>query len=194
MNDFLAETAAILCGLDHSMARRVGAKLAPIAETGIGSNYREVPALQHIEAATQSAGAHPMMRSAAGIAGLLPWEEVDPDLVPAHLVGRHAFCEIVGPDGLVAADDFRLGFFISSPEVLYPSHSHEAEEIFFVLSGTAEWLQADGAFRPVPPGALIHHVPRQRHGTRTGPEPLFVIWAWQGDLGFESYRFHVDDD
>jgi len=192
MNRFIREAVVTLGALEHPMARRFATRLAPLTEVELASDFTGAAALRHLGAAIESVQAHPLARAAGEIVEDLRWTEVDPGLVPPDLVGAHAFCEIVGPDGHAPADDYRLGFFISGPGIHYPAHSHEAEEIFFVLSGTAQWLQSDGVYQPYPPGTLIHHEPRQRHATRTEDEPLLVIWAWDGDIGFDSYQFHSD--
>jgi hypothetical protein len=72
------------------------------------------------------------------------------------------------------------GVLLLGPATLYPPHSHPAEEIYVPLSGTADWLQGDGVWRPRPPGSLIHHRGQETHAMRSNDEPLLALYLWRG--------------
>lgn len=101
----------------------------------------------------------------------------------------HTFVELVGPQGHVSSRDIRFGIFAIASHVVYPSHVHEAEEVYLVVSGTAQWQQDEAPFAPRPPGAIVHNAPLQPHAMRSGAAPLLTLWGWCGDIRFDQYRF-----
>jgi dimethylpropiothetin dethiomethylase len=107
-----------------------------------------------------------------------------------RLSGRLASAELVGPDGIVKADNLRMGIFLQSPQTHYPLHSHAAEELYLVLAGTPLWQKDGGPFEPVSPGAAVQHLSYQRHSMKTERDGLLALWLWTGDLSFSSYQFH----
>ncbi len=117
----------------------------------------------------------------------IPWTVGDFKM-PASFAGRSAYVEILGPEGLAHRDDLRFGLYVQAPESLYPPHNHAAEELYYVLGGTARWQKADGEFRAMAPGTLIRHAPWERHAMRTAVEPLLALWTWTGDLSVSTYR------
>lgn len=117
----------------------------------------------------------------------VPWTVGDFKM-PASFAGRSAYVEIVGPEGLAHREDLRFGLYMQTPDSFYPPHNHAAEELYYVLSGTAHWQKADGEFRAMAPGTLIRHAPWERHAMRTDAEPLLAMWSWTGDLSISTYR------
>lgn len=66
---------------------------------------------------------------------------------------------------------------------IYPFHSHPAPEIYFVVSGQAEWTVGDETFEAVP-GTAIYHPPGVRHQmVNRGPETLKTVWFWWAPEG-----------
>ncbi len=49
---------------------------------------------------------------------------------------NRAYVEFIGPDGMVQSDDIRLGIYWHDRDTFYPSHRHNAVELYHVLSGT----------------------------------------------------------
>ncbi len=190
MRDLLARAAEALDDSHHTVAAKLSVAVAA-AEAPEGlSAFPSVPALRHLTVAAMTNDAHGLTHRVIELADRIPWREVDPAIIPDSYIGRHAFCELLGPDGLVASHSCRIGLYVQAPETLYGAHSHAAEEIFLVLSGTAHWQRGDGPFEAHTSGTLIHHRADQSHATRTLAEPLLAIWGWQGDIAFDSYRLH----
>ena len=97
--------------------------------------------------------------------------------------------------GPIASRRLAVGFLLLGPDVAYPLHSHEAEEIYLVLSGTAAWRRGGEPWRDEAPGALIHHPSRAPHAMRTEREPLLALYAWRGgDLAQKSTIERASDD
>lgn len=116
----------------------------------------------------------------------LPWTDGD-FAMPAAINGRNAYAELVGPEGPFLSARCRFGFYLQAPDCLYPPHSHAAEELYLLLSGTAEWrLEESEPFLPAIPG-LVHHLPQQKHAMRTAASPLLALWVWLGDISYGTY-------
>ena len=119
----------------------------------------------------------------------LDWREAPHDAIPDGRWWGHAYVELIGPNGHISAEDFRVGLYLQAPNAVYAGHAHRAEEFYMVLAGTADWQRGDETCREVPPGAIRHHPPDMSHATTTHAQPLLALWGWSGDIGFGSYRF-----
>ncbi len=108
--------------------------------------------------------------------------------VKAFLDG-HAYVEIVGPRRLFRSANTRVGLLLMAPSILYPEHSHPAEEVYHVVSGTAEWWQQGEEWAAKPPGAVVHHPSGLPHATRTASEALLAVYCWRGPV-----EVAADDD
>ena len=106
--------------------------------------------------------------------------------VPQEFYSTAAAAELIGPDGAIDADDLRFGFFIIGPDANYVRHWHSAEELYMVLSGTAEWNFDDGWTARVP-GDVVHIPSLTPHALRTTTSPVLMLYSWTGDITFETY-------
>ena len=145
------------------------------------------PALASLSAALANLPPGPLAPLLRACAPRIPWTVGDFKM-PVSFRGRSAYVEIVGPEGLAHREDLRFGLFVQTPDSFYPPHNHAAEELYYVLSGTAHWQKADGDFRAMAPGTLIRHASWERHAMRTSAEPLLAMWSWTGDLNVSTYR------
>ena len=100
---------------------------------------------------------------------------------PAFLDG-HGHVEVVGPGCLFRSANTRVGLLLMAPSVVYPEHMHPAEEVYHVVSGTAEWWQQGLDWTRMPPGAAVHHPSGLPHATRTSGEPLLAVYCWRGPV------------
>jgi len=122
----------------------------------------------------------PMNTFSRSIAYNVVWHEAKRG-VPDLFKGGYAFAEIIGKMGLKFSDTIRIGFFLQKPNTNYPLHAHDAEELYFILSGTADWQIEDKKFE-VSPGTIIHHETCEKHATITSKLPLFALWIWTGKI------------
>jgi mannose-6-phosphate isomerase-like protein (cupin superfamily) len=80
--------------------------------------------------------------------------------------------------GRVAQQDVILGVLDLDPGGYYPFHAHPAPEIYFILSGTADWTIGDDSFIAVP-GMAIYHASNMPHRmVNRGTETLKALWFW----------------
>ena len=99
--------------------------------------------------------------------------------VPELFEGGYSFSIIIGDSGLVPSKKIRMGLFLQNPNVDYPSHAHEAEEFYLILSGQGSW-QIGNSWYDANPGIIFHHQPGASHRMITESEPLLAIWIWTG--------------
>ncbi len=125
---------------------------------------------------------------------LLKWYTCAFDPIPYDIGIQMAFCQIIGPGGLIHSDDMRAGLFLQQPNLYYPFHSHEAEELYLIVSGTAEWRTPDMPFAPRRVGQFAHHPSWVPHAMQTASEPLLAMWSWIGNIEAQTYRMddHLD--
>jgi mannose-6-phosphate isomerase-like protein (cupin superfamily) len=85
--------------------------------------------------------------------------------------------------GAVPEKDVIFGVLDLDPGGFYPAHAHAAPEIYFVLSGTAEWTVGDDTFI-AKAGMAIYHASNTPHRmVNKGTEPLKTIWFWWAPEG-----------
>jgi len=101
--------------------------------------------------------------------------------VPEFFEGGYSFSVIIGDSGLVSSKKIRMGFFLQNQNVDYPSHAHEAEEFYLILSGHGSW-QIGKSWYDANPGRIFHHQPGESHRMITESEPLLAIWIWTGSI------------
>jgi len=99
--------------------------------------------------------------------------------VPEIFEGGYSFSVIIGDSGLVPSKNIRMGLFLQNQNVDYPSHAHEAEEFYLILSGHGSW-QIGNSWYDAIPGRIFHHRPGESHRMITESEPLLAIWIWTG--------------
>ena len=80
------------------------------------------------------------------------------------------------------SDEVSAGLVLQGPGVVYPPHVHKAVEIYWVISGTADWQRGD-EWSTHGPGATIFHDTGVRHATTTGDGPQLLLFAWATDPG-----------
>jgi hypothetical protein len=115
-------------------------------------------------------------RAAPSMAWRQTYSKQDAD---AAFLDNYGWSEILGASGPLGAERIACGFLMLGPSTHYPSHRHEAEELYVPLSGTAGWQQGDAPWREQPPGTAIHHARNEPHAMRTGAGPLLALYLWR---------------
>lgn len=135
--------------------------------------------------------AHPVAPALLAVMNRVPWGTNPVEDSVGPYAGIFAVAEILGPDGPIPAPDLRAGLFYQAPGTYYPLHSHDADETYTILAGSAEWT-AGVETRWRGAGEAIHHPSRLPHAFRAGPEGLLALWRWSGDVNTHSYGFVSD--
>ena len=99
--------------------------------------------------------------------------------VPEFFEGGYSFSVIIGDSGLFPSTNIRMGLYLQNQNVDYPSHAHEAEEFYLILSGHGSW-QIGNSWYDAIPGRIFHHQPGESHRMITESQPLLGFWIWTG--------------
>ena len=127
--------------------------------------------------------------------GVIAWRSsrsYDNEPSMADFLSHYAVGMILGPDRFGTGCPFdseqaALGLTLQGPNLDYPAHAHEAMEIYYILSGEAEWQQGDGVWRRKGPGDFMLHGAHEPHAMRSGDRPLLSLFAWFDDLMSDVY-------
>ena len=101
--------------------------------------------------------------------------------VPEFFEGGYSFSVIIGDSGLVPSTNIRMGLYLQNQNVDYPSHAHEAEEFYLILSGHGSW-QIGNSWYDAIPGSIFHHQPGESHRMITESETLLTFTEYQNSL------------
>jgi hypothetical protein len=144
---------------------------------------RALPVLKWLGPACRAGwpGAASVLAALEAASPRLAWRQTyGPEDFGRDFLERYGWTELIGERGPIVSERIAVGFLLLGPEVAYPAHSHDAEEIYLTLSGAAAWRRGAEPWRDEFPGALIHHPSRLPHAMRTGAEPLLALYAWRG--------------
>lgn len=86
-----------------------------------------------------------------------------------------------------------VAFTLQAPGIFYPLHRHKAREIYYVISGRAEWQRDGEPWRRRLPGEWLIHASDQGHAMRTGDEPLLAMAAWIDHLDCPPPVLEIDE-
>jgi|GEM_PF-1755137 quercetin dioxygenase-like cupin family protein len=83
-----------------------------------------------------------------------------------------------GRPGVVPQADVLMGMLELAPRAIYPAHRHPAPELYYVMSGRAEWTVGEETFA-AGPGTAIYHPPNTLHRmVNTSDEVLRTVYMW----------------
>jgi mannose-6-phosphate isomerase-like protein (cupin superfamily) len=120
----------------------------------------------------------------------LKWEQTytkADGVVSDDMLQRYGFVEIIGKRGPFVSDKVRCGIGVFGPNVQYPMHYHGAEELYFLLSGSAHFRFDDGPVEVREVGDMVYVPSMMKHGFDILDKPLVIFYIWQaGDLREKS--------
>lgn len=96
----------------------------------------------------------------------------------AHSVSR--FKTLVGGNegGQLDNEDVQSGLWQLAPGATYHGHKHDAPEIYYIVSGEADWTVGDET-RRVKPGTAIYTKPGKVHRmVNAGDDIVEAVWFW----------------
>ncbi len=89
--------------------------------------------------------------------------------------GRHA--AILYFDRIFDMGDLVSGLLYVDANQHYPEHNHDGQEMYFLISGTAEWRYGGhDDYRRLPAGNIIYNHPWDWHGVKAGDTPLLALF------------------
>jgi hypothetical protein len=113
----------------------------------------------------------------------LNWEQsysAEDNLVGKDMLNGYGFAEIVGKRGPFISESIRAGIAIWGPEINYPIHQHQADEIYSILDGSARFTVGDDASVWKCAGDNIFIPSNLPHGFSTADQALIVLYFWKG--------------
>ena len=100
----------------------------------------------------------------------------------AALAQNWTYASIIGPDCPLEAEGVYMGLSLQGPDLLYPMHAHQADELYWVVGGNGDWKTGIEPWFAVEPGDIIVHGSGIRHAMQTNHAPLLTVWAWWNHL------------
>jgi hypothetical protein len=100
--------------------------------------------------------------------------------VGADFLARYGWFELIGPTGHMHTNSARAYITYWGPDLVYPWHLHEAEELYFLVAGSAEFA-ADGLkTQTLAAGETRIHISNLPHAMNTYDQPILALVLWRG--------------
>jgi len=93
---------------------------------------------------------------------------------------KYGWTELIGQRGPITSNRIACGFLLLGPQIEYPRHSHEAEEVYVPLTGQTLWQRSNQDWVYRAPGLPIYHASRVPHAMRTETVSLLALYLWRG--------------
>ena len=147
----------------------------------IVSNHRPVLSWMPEAVAAAHKKALFLMDKLASVADQIAWGQTYAvDDFGSGFLERYGWTELIGLRGPAASERIACGFLMLGPEIEYPQHSHEAEEIYIPLTEPTFWMRGNEDWKSRPPCRPIYHASRMPHAMRTESTPLLALYLWRG--------------
>lgn len=144
---------------------------------------RHLPVLRHLDAVRLSGdeAVDAVLEEFLSLAPALPWIQTAGyrGVLSQVFHDNYGYVQLIGPKSIVEHRSVRVGIAVWGPNLHYPSHHHEAEELYHVLAGQPSF-SSEGVFRITKPGDAVHHEPWQPHQQDFGATPTVLLYCWAG--------------
>ena len=145
---------------------------------------RLLPAVRHLDAVESSGDAaiDAVLDEFFRLAPALRWRQTVGylNVLSQDYLDNYGYVQLLGPNAIVEHPDVRVGIGVWGPNLHYPAHQHEAEELYHVLAGEPSFSGRDGERRTTRPGDAVHHAPWQVHCQDFGATPTVLLYCWTG--------------
>ncbi|MEA2079418.1 MAG: dimethylsulfonioproprionate lyase family protein, partial [Pseudomonadota bacterium] len=156
---------------------------------------RCLPVLSWMPVAVKAAGKQTefMVNMLASLANHLTWGQTySAQDFGAGFLEKYGWTEFIGLRGPIASNSMACGFLFLGPQIEYPRHSHEAEEVYVPLTGQTLWQRGDQDWAYRAPGLPIYHASWVPHAMRTESVPLLALYLWHGGNLVQKSRIEND--
>jgi hypothetical protein len=125
----------------------------------------------------------------AQVGSALEWRQsyTTPE-VTERFLENYGWSELIGPRGPLPCSAFACGFLLLGPRTHYPSHHHEAHELYVPLVGVSSWQSGDQPWQTQYPGAMIIHASNDSHAMQTAETALLALYIWRSNDLLQSAR------
>ncbi len=144
---------------------------------------KTLPVLSYFEAAVRSSppASHALLEHLFRFREALFWGQTYSEAdFGAKFLDSYGWTEFAGLRGPIPSESMACGVLLLGPNTEYPLHSHQAEETYVVLSGTASWKTGENDWAERKPLEIIYHQSWVPHAMQTGAEPLIAMYLWRG--------------
>ena len=95
-----------------------------------------------------------------------------------NFLNNYGFFELIGPTGHFKTSEMALYVNYLDKNTLYPLHNHEAEELYFIISGQAKFENNNEDYEILTSNKTRFHKSFEPHAITTENKQLlsFVIW------------------
>ena len=95
-----------------------------------------------------------------------------------NFLNNYGFFELIGPTGHFKTSEMALYVNYLDKNTLYPLHNHEAEELYFIISGEAKFENNNEDYEILTSNKIRFHKSFEPHAITTKNKQLlsFVIW------------------
>ena len=98
--------------------------------------------------------------------------------VGKDFLNKYGFFELIGPTGHFQTSEMALYVNYLDQNTHYPLHNHEAEELYYIVSGEAKFEDEKGEYKILTPTETRFHKSYEPHAITTYKKQIlsFVIW------------------
>ena len=98
--------------------------------------------------------------------------------VNKNFLNNYGFFELIGPTGHFKTSKLALYVNYLDKKSFYPLHNHEAEELYFIISGEAKFENNNGDYEILTSNKTRFHKSFEPHAITTNNNQIlsFVIW------------------
>ena len=123
----------------------------------------------------------PLHSALAAAAPCVNWQQTYTEAeVGADFLARYGWFELIGPTGHFVSETCRAYIAFWGANLVYDWHLHEAEELYYCISGNA-LFRAEGLTDVLlTPGQTRFHTANQLHAMTTLDDPILTLVLWRG--------------
>lgn len=171
VSDLVAATPELLAFAGWPAITFVGKPHSHLPVAGILADYEA----DHVG---PSADLH---RAVQAVAAHADWQHTyTEDEVGADFLARYGYFELIGPSGHFHSDEIRGYIAYWGDKLVYDWHLHEAEELYYIISGRALFQTEGEVPQVLMPGDIRIHKSNQPHAMTTTDSPVLTLVLWRG--------------
>lgn len=154
---------------------------------------RVLPVLSWMPQVVAAAHQHTafLVKMLASMANQIAWGQTySAEDFGSGFLEKYGWTELIGMRGPIASERMACGFLLLGPEIEYPRHSHEAEEVYVPLTEPTYWMRGNEDWELRAACRPIFHGSRMPHAIRTKDVPLLALYLWHGGNLVEKSSIH----
>jgi hypothetical protein len=142
-----------------------------------------LPVLSYLPAALEAAHtvSKPITQMLVALSPKLAWGQTyTAEDFGLEFLQRYGWTELIGQRGPIPSNRLACGFLLLGPQVEYPRHSHEAQEVYIPLTHQTSWQRSNQDWVAGTAGRPRLHASWEPHAMRSSDQPLLALYIWLG--------------